>query len=318
MVMSKQQRILVIKHGALGDIVQGLDAFASLRAGHPNAHISILTGPAFAKFVGLMPWFDEVLVDPRSSAINLTAWLKIRSILHRDWDAIVDFQCSGRTARYHKFLSQKAVRWFGTASGASDPYPDFNGVNNHRRMLVAAQMAGGADITADEADMNWLQQPSKIDGSLQMDGSLQIDGPAVLIPGCSAAKPEKKWPPERYAELADMMRNAGHQVVIIGTNTDRVTADDVLRGAPFCTDMVGKTDLVTLARTLQSAAMVVGNDTGPTFMAARLGAPTVMVMGPQTNPEMSAPTGRRCDWVRADAIDTINADTVMAAVTALR
>jgi ADP-heptose:LPS heptosyltransferase len=140
----------------------------------------------------------------------------------------------------------------------------------------------------------------------------------VVIPGCSAAKPEKKWPPERYAELADMMRNAGHQVVIIGTNTDRVTADDVLRGAPFCTDMVGKTDLVTLARTLQSAAMVVGNDTGPTFMAARLGAPTVMVMGPQTNPEMSAPTGRRCDWVRADAIDTINADTVMAAVTALR
>ena len=37
------QRLLVIKHGALGDIVQGFGAFASLRAGHPDAHIALLT-----------------------------------------------------------------------------------------------------------------------------------------------------------------------------------------------------------------------------------------------------------------------------------
>ena len=39
-------KILVIKHGALGDIIQGLDAYASLRKGNPEAHIAIMTTPA--------------------------------------------------------------------------------------------------------------------------------------------------------------------------------------------------------------------------------------------------------------------------------
>ena len=42
-----QRRILVIKHGALGDIVQAFDAFASLRAGNPLEHIALMTTPGF-------------------------------------------------------------------------------------------------------------------------------------------------------------------------------------------------------------------------------------------------------------------------------
>ena len=41
-------KILVIKHGALGDLVQGFDAYAGLRAGHPDAHIALLTSPPFS------------------------------------------------------------------------------------------------------------------------------------------------------------------------------------------------------------------------------------------------------------------------------
>ena len=51
-------RILVIKHGALGDIVQALDGFASIRNGHPSAHIAILVGSPFYDFVKMIPWFD--------------------------------------------------------------------------------------------------------------------------------------------------------------------------------------------------------------------------------------------------------------------
>ena len=47
------QTILVIKHGALGDILQALDGFASLRAGHPHARIMVLTAPAFAEPDGI-------------------------------------------------------------------------------------------------------------------------------------------------------------------------------------------------------------------------------------------------------------------------
>ena len=41
------KRVLVIKHGALGDMVQGFDAFAGLRAGLPYTHLALLTTPPF-------------------------------------------------------------------------------------------------------------------------------------------------------------------------------------------------------------------------------------------------------------------------------
>ena len=45
------------------------------------------------------------------------------------------------------------MRWVGTAKGCSDPCPDFSGVNNYKRMMVAADMVGGMQ---DAVDMRWL------------------------------------------------------------------------------------------------------------------------------------------------------------------
>ena len=46
----ENRRVLVIKHGALGDIVQGLDAFASFRAGNPQAHIALIPASDFCRW----------------------------------------------------------------------------------------------------------------------------------------------------------------------------------------------------------------------------------------------------------------------------
>ena len=76
--------ILVIKHGALGDIIQGLDAYASLRKGNPEAHIAIMTTPGFAQLFSQMPWFNEVIIDKRANAINVAQAIRIRSVLRRN------------------------------------------------------------------------------------------------------------------------------------------------------------------------------------------------------------------------------------------
>ena len=57
------KRVLVIKHGALGDMVQGFDAFAGLRAGLPDTHLALLTTPPFLDLASRMPWVDEVLCE---------------------------------------------------------------------------------------------------------------------------------------------------------------------------------------------------------------------------------------------------------------
>ena len=66
-------KILVVKHGALGDVIQALDGFASLRAAYPHAHIAVMTAPTCAPLFSLMPWFDEVVVDCREKLFNFSA-----------------------------------------------------------------------------------------------------------------------------------------------------------------------------------------------------------------------------------------------------
>lgn len=301
------KRILVIKHGALGDMIQGLDAFYSLRQGHPDAHIALLTAPAFAGFARLMPWFDEIIIDPRASFLNIAATWRARAVIRQDWDMIIDQQCSRRTNRYHASFAKAGTKWFGTAKKASHPYPDFAGVNNHQRMVTAAIMAGGSETTLADNPMNWLDN-----GCVDLPVGMP-DKAVILVPGCSPAKPQKRWHFKQFAALARNLHDNGYPIVIVGTNAERETVNQLMALAPFCIDLVGQTDLVALAAIFRRADLVVGNDTGPVFLAARAGAPTIMVMGSDTDPSMSAPTGVNCGWVRKPVIDDVSPDDVLSA-----
>ena len=295
-------RILVIKHGALGDMVQGFDSFAGLRAGRPEARITLLTSPPFSGLMRMTPWFDEVVEDRRRPVFDVPQLLRIRTLLHQEWEMIVDLQCSRRTSRYHRFLTPPGTRWLGTSSGASDPYPDLTGVNNVERMKVAAKMAGGAGSVT--AQLDWL-------GSARASIRKQA---VVIVPGCSPAKPSKRWPAAHFAAVARELMAIGRDVAIVGTAADRDAADLVIAEAPGCTDMVGKTDLASLTTLFASAHAVIGNDTGPVFLAAKTGVPTLMVMGQDTDPDMSAPTGAKAGWVRQDSIENVAPQAVLDAL----
>ena len=303
------KRVLVIKHGALGDMVQGFDAFAGLRAGLPDTHLALLTTPPFVDLAGRMPWFDEMLCDQRAPVVNLAELWRMRGIFRAGWDAVIDLQCSRRTAQYHRRLAPASARWFGTAAGASDPYPNFTGVNNAERMRIAIELAGGdRNVTA---GLDWLDN-----GAAGLDGNLL--GATVLVPGCSSTKPQKRWPADRFAAIATAEMKTGRKVVITGTAADREVADAVMNAAPGCVDLVGRTGLSDLATLFRHAGAVIGNDTGPTFIAARVGTPTLMLMGADTDSSMSAPVGARAGWLHEDRISKIASDDALAALDRLR
>jgi ADP-heptose:LPS heptosyltransferase len=296
------EQILVIKHGALGDIVQGFDAFESLRKSAPTTHITLLTGPAFADFMQRSGWFDEVVIDKRHSPLNLVASWHLRSFLRRRWDKVIDLQCSQRTQKYARFV-RSGVRWFGTAQSASDPMPDFTGVNNRDRMMVAVEKAGASPMIA---RLDWLI-PASFDGDMPQKY-------CMLIAGCSAANPSKRWPPQAYADIARAALSNGITPVLIGTAADAEVNQEIRRAVPDVHDMTSRTSLFQLAALASKAVFVIGNDTGPVFLAARAGAPTWMLMGPETNPEMSAPVGPKAKWLRASPLASLDAAQVCQAI----
>ena len=305
-------RILVIKHGALGDIVQALDGFASIRNGHPSAHIAILVGSPFYDFVKMMPWFDEVISDRRAHFLNLAEARRLRSCFNQSWSLVIDMQGTNRTKWYMRLFGHRTTCWISRFFGASVQLPNFEKLSNTDRFVEIARIAEGI---YKPADMEWL-----LHGQNHRNSRYDFwpnKRFVVLVPGCSLAKPQKRWPAVRFAELANALIARGLTVFLVGTEDDRTAVDAVLAAAADAVDLCGKTNLVTLAQLLHGAAFVIRNDTGPIILATKTGTPTLMLMGPDTNPLMSAPTGRATSWLQAAPITQITAKAALDALEKL-
>ena len=300
------EQILVIKHGAFGDVIQGFDAFASLRASSLDAQITLLTTAPYAGMLTASGWFDDIILDPRAKAWNLPELWRLRCLFRQPWNKVIDLQCSRRTARYARLVRPDA-RWFGTAATASDPMPDFTGVNNRDRMMTAVCMAGAEK---GEADLTFLKTAAT---PLIKTGSDY----ALILPGTSAAKPSKRWPVEGYIQIAEAFAAQAIIPVLGGSELDRPVTARIAEACPSCVDLTGQTDLFSLAGLAGRAACVVGNDTGPVFLAARLHVPTLMLMGADTDPAMSAPYGQKAGWLKRDRLEQLPFDDVWAEVLSL-
>jgi len=77
-----QERILIIKLGALGDMVQALGPMAAIRAHHPDAHITIMTTRPFADLLKATGYCDGVWIDTKPRWYQFAAWLKLRKRLY--------------------------------------------------------------------------------------------------------------------------------------------------------------------------------------------------------------------------------------------
>jgi len=307
-MVGSYQKILVIKHGALGDIIQGLDSFASLRAAYPHAEIALLTSPAFGGFFENCPWFDKVCFDERAPAWRLDKTLKLRRLFRQGWDAVFDLQCSKRTKRYFSyFFKTQKGDWFGNAPGCSHQIPNFAGVNNRDRMLQTVAMAG---IRSLDATWDWITAKSQF--------VLPETKFCILIPGCSAAKPSKRWSSKHFSDLAQLALQAGITPLLVGTFVDEAAITAVHKNVPSAQNLMGQTNIADLVLLASAADFIVGNDTGPLFLAARSGQPTIMVMGPDTDPAMSAPYGQKATYIQANTIDKTTAELVFKTAQSLK
>lgn len=102
-----------------------------------------------------------------------------------------------------------------------------------------------------------------------------VQDPIGLFPGASAAA--RRWPVQRFRELALRLRHDGRDVVVFAGPGEEAQASDV---AGTDATVVRDTDLPTLAAGLAACAILVTNDTGPMHLAAAVGTPVVAFFGP--------------------------------------
>ncbi len=277
-------RILVIRHGALGDMVLSFGPFAAIREHHPDADISLLTTAPFAKLMQASPWFDHVLVDDKPSWWQLKALHRLSGQL-RGYDFVYDLQTSGRSKTYFSLAGRPP--WSGISAGCSHPQSDPKRETMHtiERQRDQLEIAGVQEFP--RPDLGWLTDTAV---------PALPERFALLVPGAAPSRPAKRWPVAHFAELALELIRRGLTPVVIGAASEADLVAVIRAACPQAVDLVGRTSLPQVFAVAARAALAIGNDTGPMHIAASVGCPCVVLFSGDSEPSMTAPRGPAGEW----------------------
>jgi heptosyltransferase-1 len=305
-------RFLIVRLGALGDVVHAIPVAAALRRAFPAARIDWLVSAKHGEILDLVPVIDRrVMVNDRGDASGgLSRTAAIRELRGARYDVALDLQglvksavlarasgaarVVGFSARYAR---ERLSRLFYT-----DAYdPGARGMNDPRdtRHVVTINLGllGVLGVTAGEAEFPIVQVESDVARAV----SRQTGGRyALLNPG--AAWPNKRWPPSRLGAVAVELR-ARHDlmsVVLWGPGEEGLAAE-VVAGAGGAAILPAKSSVADLVALARGAALMVSGDTGPTHVAAAVGTPIVGIYGP-TRPARNGPLSPYDITVSRDAV----------------
>lgn len=283
--------ILLVRLGALGDIIHAVPAAAALRAAFPDARIDWLVDRRHRAIVDLVTVIDRVIpLEGRSVA----GWLESARVMRQArYDAALDLQGLMKSAVLARMsgapriigfsvwhLREKSARPFYSETGEAEAGEAPHVIQKNLRML---RTLGVEDTT--------IRFPLAEPASRALDDVrswVGVGTPFALInPG--AAWPNKRWPPRRFGEVASFLRDVRGMpsIVLWGPGEEALAREvvDASSGAARLAPPTGLTDLLQLAR---AAALMVSGDTGPLHIATAAGTPTVSIFGP-TDPARNGP-----------------------------
>ncbi len=305
------QEILIIKLGALGDFIQALGPMPDIRRHHPGDRITLLTTPRYAELAAQTRLFDDILIDHRPKALDLGGWLALRRSLRRGrFDRIYDLQTSDRSGIYAwLFRPGRMPEWSGIVWRCSHPHANPQRDRQHTMDRQAEQllMAGIYPVSL----MPWLPAVGSLPAALADKRFV------LLIPGSSPRHPAKRWPANRYGELAIRLRRAGYLPVLVGVHGEADLGRAVCALCPEAVDLVGRTDVAPLAALVGSAALTVGNDTGATHVAAAGANPVVVLFSRASDPGLCAPRGKLVHVLMERDLADLSVDRVFEACMAI-
>jgi heptosyltransferase I len=298
-------KILIVRLGALGDIVHAIPAAAALRAALPEAQIDWMVEAKHRPILDLVTVIDRIVP---LDAPTLAAWADVvRRARQVAYDIAFDFQglmksavlarASGATrvagfSIWH--LREKAARPFysetdGGRNGtdtAPDPEPEPHVIHKNLRLLRVA----GVHTTRVEFPLAPVTSPA-----LAAVRSAMGDAPFALInPG--AAWPNKRWPAERFGELSAFLRDVrGLRSIVLWGPGEETLAQAVVEASTDAASLAPPTEIADLVELSRAADLMVSGDTGPVHIAAAVGTPIVAIYGP-TDPARNGP------WAPEDLI----------------
>ena len=311
MTPPRADRLLVIRLGALGDVVRTLPSVTALRALYPGAHLSWLVEPAAAGVVEAARIVDETLIFPRGElteafragdGVSLARQGRnfLTRLRARRFELVLDFHGifkSGLLA-----LASGAPIRFGYGGAAARELSqiffthrvtlDDPRVSRYDRNAALVEALSPGLVMPETMRLEPTRlAAARLSARLRVSGREQAEGFVLIHPGASRGARHKRYSPSAWAVVARRLRDRGIEVwIAAGVSRDeRMLVDRILRESDGAARPAPETrsfdDLLAL---LTRASVFASGDSGPLHAASMVGVPVVQLLGP-TDPVQNAP-----------------------------
>jgi lipopolysaccharide heptosyltransferase II len=286
--------ILIILMGSLGDVARGLCLVSHIKKNLPESRITWLVEPKWNELVKLHPRIDKVLVFNRPKGI-LAVWDLYKTLDLEHFDITMDLQRHFKSGFFSWLSGAKRRVGFNRRNTKEG-----NWLFNNERIEYFSDELPKLRHYLKFTEYLGLPAPNSLDfGLASLDlrpntpNSISGVKDTMIAVVLGSSWKSKDWFYEGYyGLLKDLLYSEKMQVVLLGDRSQVTSALQLVKklSAPGLINLVGKTSLPELAAILESVAVAVGPDSGPSHVAAAVGTPYVSLFGP-TSPRRTAPYG---------------------------
>ena len=302
-------RILIVRLGAIGDVIRTLPALRALRLNLPETYIAWAVEDRAASILKSHPDLNDVLVVPRKKWQHNPCSLEtlkevrlfIKNLRGEKFDTVLDFhglfksglitffsKAKNRVGFSRKFC--KELNFLFTNNHVSLPSRKINRVEKNLLLIKSL----GFEVTNHDPIIPISDEDRKFaDAFIPPHKQPSRHCIILMHPGSSLSTPYKRWNFQRFARLADTLIQK-HQAKILFT-----AGKDEWPLIKSITDQMEKSDyilcptktLTQLAEIIRRCDLYIGNDTAPMHLAAFLKTPVIALFGP-TDPIENSPYGK--------------------------
>lgn len=322
------KNILVIHFGQLGDVVLGLPALGAIRAKFPQAKITVMSGRSTAAIVKLARIADEQIAVDRvalrdgGKISSIGTILKlVGDIRRRKFDLVIDLNSLYET-NLLGFFGGIPRRLYADRKGRSlnflCNFPETPPREDRSRHVAVRYLDVLVPLGIEAMPVLQLAPTDEdrraAERSLEGSGVRREDKLVGMFLG--AGHPTRRWPLERYAELAVRLTADGARVLVFLGPEEADLIADVASRFPPSSVILDKLTLPELFAVLGFVDVLVSNDTGPTHLAAATSASIVLILH-SSAPDEFRPLTTRLSIVNSGEISEISVDEVYLAAAAV-
>lgn len=318
------QRILLIQLRQLGDILLTTPCIREIKRQHPDAHITFLSHPMGRLILNGCPDLDELLTYSTDSLVS--EWQLARSIKQRKFDLVFDFMNNPRSAFYAAasmspqriaFHSRRRIFYTKTVQ---KPLTARYIVQEKFDLLRAV----GLDPQDESLVLPWTE--SDAGPALKFFSSQGTQRRLRFILSPTHRRPDRQWPLERYAKLAEfLVRGWDAEVTWLWGPGEEDIAEEGVKLCEVPTRKAPKTTFREMAALIANHDCFIGNSNGPSHVAVAADTPSLQIHGP-TNAISWCPMTERHQALSSprrksapsEAINDISVDQVIEKLVAMK